>query len=322
MIAEYSGTGLKKGPKGRGRGRARRSIDLIEAMYDAAEAAQPITGRGVGYKLFAPRLIPSMGRNPMQRVYRLLKEAREEGTIPWEWIVDETREREIVPTWDDPINFGIAITRQYRKNKWAGQPVRIEVWSEKSTVRGTLAPVLNAYEVGFVSVHGYSSATAIQNLVVERFRDPKPLLVLYVGDWDPSGLHMSEIDLPARAEGYSRREHQSRDDLPWEMTPLTIERIALSAEDVADPDLPSFAAETKRQDSRYSWFVEHYGNQCWELDALSPVVLRQRVEAEIGREIDVEVWNRYVEAEQLELESITDTVRAWNRLSQKPEGEW
>lgn len=30
------------------RGMAQRSLDLIEAMYTAAEAAQPITGRGVG----------------------------------------------------------------------------------------------------------------------------------------------------------------------------------------------------------------------------------------------------------------------------------
>ena len=29
---------------------AQRSIDLINAMYTAAEAAQPITGRGIGYK--------------------------------------------------------------------------------------------------------------------------------------------------------------------------------------------------------------------------------------------------------------------------------
>src|SRR6516165_3931247 len=61
--------------KGRGRGMAQRSLDLIEAMYAAAEAAQPITGRGVGYKLFSAGMIPSMARADMRRVYRLLKEA-------------------------------------------------------------------------------------------------------------------------------------------------------------------------------------------------------------------------------------------------------
>jgi hypothetical protein len=54
---------------------ARASLELIEAMHRAAEAAQPITGRGVGYKLFAMGLIPSMDRHVKQRVYRLLKEA-------------------------------------------------------------------------------------------------------------------------------------------------------------------------------------------------------------------------------------------------------
>jgi hypothetical protein len=78
----------------RGRGMAQKSLDLIEAMYAAAEAAQPITGRGIGYKLFTQGLIPSMGRADMQRVYRLLKEARERDDLPWSFIVDETRELE------------------------------------------------------------------------------------------------------------------------------------------------------------------------------------------------------------------------------------
>jgi hypothetical protein len=60
------------------RGMTRRSLDLIEAMYASAEAAQPITGRGIGYKLFVARLIAAMTKPEMQRVYRLLKEAREQ----------------------------------------------------------------------------------------------------------------------------------------------------------------------------------------------------------------------------------------------------
>jgi hypothetical protein len=55
------------------RGKSQASLDLVEAMYEAAEAAQPITGRGVGYKLFAAGLIPSMDKNEMKRVYRLHK---------------------------------------------------------------------------------------------------------------------------------------------------------------------------------------------------------------------------------------------------------
>jgi hypothetical protein len=124
---------------------------LIAAMYDAAEAAQPITGRGIGYKLFTAGLIPSMSRNEMQRVYRLLKEAREENItpwewivdeIPWEWIVDETREIERVSTWSNPAAYARTVARSYRRDFWTQQSVRCEVWSEKGTVRGVLAPVL------------------------------------------------------------------------------------------------------------------------------------------------------------------------------------
>src|ERR1044071_1101384 len=101
-------TGSKKV---RGRGMARRSLNLIEAMYVAAKAAQPITGRGIGYKLFTAGLIPSMSTSDMQRVYRLLKEARERGLIPWEWIVDETRKVERVSTWSDPAAYARCVAR-------------------------------------------------------------------------------------------------------------------------------------------------------------------------------------------------------------------
>jgi len=100
MSEEQIETRFKKG-----RGMARASLELIEAMRVEAEAAQPITGRGIGYKLFVRGLIPSMGQSDMQKVYRLLKEARERGMIPWEWIVDETRELERVPSWNDPSDY-------------------------------------------------------------------------------------------------------------------------------------------------------------------------------------------------------------------------
>jgi hypothetical protein len=85
------------------RGKSKKSLDLIDAAAKIARAAQPITVRGIGYKLFTAGLISSMGE--MKRVYRLVKDAREEGIIPWHWIVDEAREFERRPSWDDPEAF-------------------------------------------------------------------------------------------------------------------------------------------------------------------------------------------------------------------------
>src|SRR5262245_8671027 len=128
---------------------ARRSLDLIEAMRAEAKAAQPITGRGVGYKMFSTGMIPSMERAEMQRVYRLHKEARERDDIPWEWIVDETRELERVATWANPAEYAEATVRDYRRDFWNQQPCRVMVVSEKGTVRGLLRPVLDDFAVGF-----------------------------------------------------------------------------------------------------------------------------------------------------------------------------
>src|SRR5882757_7183662 len=153
-------TGMKKP----GRGMARTSLDLIAAMHVIAQAAQPITGRGVGYKLFTAGLITSMSVNEMQKVYRLLRIAREQGDIPWEWIVDETRELERVATWSDPGAYARTVARSYRRDFWNQQPCRVEVWSEKGTIRGVLKPVLDKYATGFRVMHGFTSATAVNDV--------------------------------------------------------------------------------------------------------------------------------------------------------------
>jgi hypothetical protein len=246
------------------RGMARRSLDLIDRMYSITKAAHPISGRGVGYKLFVAALIESMSRSDMRPVYRLLKIARERGIIPWSWVVDETRGIEQIPSWDDPKAFAAAATQQYRRDFWCQQPKRCQVWSEKGTVRGVLKPVLDEFGVGFNPVHGFTSATNAYEAATDS--DPRPLTILYVGDWDPSGLWMSERDLPARMEKYGG-DH------------IRIKRIALTAEQVGS--LPSFPASDKRKDPRYKWFVENFGKRCWEIDAMDPNVLRACVEQEI-----------------------------------------
>jgi hypothetical protein len=277
-----------------GRGKAKASLELIAAMYEAAEAAQPITGRGIGYKLFAAGLTLSMDRNEMQRVYRLLREAREDGTLPWEWIVDETRTLERVSTWDNPAAYARTVARSYRRDFWNQQPARVEVWSEKGTVRGVLQPVLDEYAVGFRVMHGFASATAVYDVAQDD--DGRPLVALYVGDYDPSGMFMSESDLPNRLEKYDG-EH------------VELRRIALKRGQTQG--LLSFPASDKKADKRYRWFVRNYGRRCWELDALDPNVLRDIVEAEIKSEIEPEAWARCVRVNKAEQASLRHVLDKW-----------
>ena len=220
--------------------------------------------------------------------------------IPWGWIVDETREAERVNAWDDPADYVESVKRSYRRNRWTDQPAWVEIWSEKGTVRGTLAPVLHEYGVTFRVMHGYGSATALYSAAKDTRATDKVLTILYVGDWDPSGLHMSEVDLPQRLRRYGGIVH--------------VVRVALTKSDTRS-GLPSFWADTKRLDSRFRWFVDNYGSRCWELDALSPVILRDRVEQGILDRLDREAWDRAEVAEAAERESLTSILNAWPGIS-------
>lgn len=288
-MSEYFRTSSKKG-----RGRAQRSIDLIEAMTDIAAELEPITGRGIGYKLFTLKLIDSMGTNDMAGVYRLLREAREEGIIPWEWVVDESRDIERVSTWSNPAEYAECVARSYRRDFWDQQPKRVEAWSEKGTVRGVIQPVLDHFAIGFRVLDGFSSATAIHEAC--RNDDGRELVVLYIGDYDPSGLFMSEVDLPNRLARYDGDQ-------------VTLKRIALTKNQV--PPLPSFPAKDKKRDPRFRWFVENYGAQCWELDAMDPRTLRRIVEQKIRKEIEPIAWQRCEVVNGAEQESLKTILEKW-----------
>ncbi|MBM3272965.1 hypothetical protein FJY94_06945 [Candidatus Kaiserbacteria bacterium] len=283
-----------------GRGKSKASLKLIEASSEILKEIHPASVRAVCYRLFTMGLIPNMGITSTNKVGRQLTDAREKGWIPWEWVVDETREAERASTWSSPDQIIDLAVRGYRRDYWQDQPHWVEVWSEKGTVRGTLASVLNQFGVTFRVMHGYGSATAIYDIAAETVRAEKPLTVFYVGDFDCSGMNMSEVDLPRRLVLYGGA--------------ATIRRIALTHEDVGPgSELPGFDAATKKKDPRYRWFVDNYGGRCWELDAMSPVTLRQRVENAIVGMLNTEAWERAVEVEQAEVASMRDFASAWQQ---------
>lgn len=290
-------------PHGRGRGKTTKSLALIRACATILAEIQPATIRAVCYRLFVAGLLDSMEKRNTSRVSVQLTFAREHGLIPWAWIVDETREAEYVPSWEDPAAFARAVSQQYRRDNWSDQDVLVEVWSEKGTMRGMLAPVLRKYGVTFRVMHGFTSATTARDVASMIARECRSVVVFYIGDWDPSGLFMSAVDLPTRLAEYGA-------------APERFVRLALTAADVADATLPSFEAADKRRDPRYRWFVERYGTRCWEVDALSPLVLRDRLEAAIRREIHWPAWERCLVAEHAEIESLTQVLTAWSETKQ------
>lgn len=272
------------------RGRSGATLRLVERTIAILDEIAPCSVRAICYRLFVAGAIPNMSKNSTANVSRILVDARERGEIDWSLIVDETREVESVAAWTDPRELFEAAAKQYRRDRWSEQPTRVEVWSEKGTVRGTLAPVLKLYGVPFRVMHGFASATAVNDIAELSRVDDRPFVALYVGDRDPSGMHMSEVDLPDRIDRYGGE--------------VQIIRVAISEEDSHSHDVPSFDAVTKTGDARHSWYIENYGTRCWELDALSPAILRDRVADAIIDEIDPDLWKRADEIEAAERESL------------------
>jgi hypothetical protein len=160
--------------------------------------------------------------------------------------------------------------------------------------------------VTFRVLHGYGSATAVYEAARETEQANKRLTILYCGDWDCSGAYMSEVDLPERLSRYGAN--------------FDFERLALVESDCTSA-LPSFPASTKagderrRGDARYRWFVQRYGDRCWELDALDPRELRRRLEARIRASIDWDAWQRADVTERAEVESLTTILQKWPAIS-------
>jgi hypothetical protein len=279
------------------RGLAQKTTDLIEAAAAILSEIQPATVRAVCYRLFVQELIANMSKGETDKISRALTKARERGLIPWEWIVDETRQVSRLPSWRDPEGFMQVVKQSYRKDWWTDQPRRLLVVSEKATIGGTLRPVLDDYSVGFLVLHGFGSATAMNDLAELSVSDLRPLTLLYVGDHDPSGRHMSDADIPGRLERY--------------LGEAELVRLAVTPRQIETHDLPTFSADTKSKDARYRWFLNRHGKMCCELDALDPNVLRQTVERAISARIDQDRWKRAEVTERAEMASLQNFLETW-----------
>jgi hypothetical protein len=289
------------------RGRSKATLELLDACKKIIEETRPITVRGVCYRLFVAKLIDSMAKANTQKISRLLVWAREQGAIEWESIVDESRSMERISQWRDLESYARIIEHSYRRDFWAHQRNQVIVISEKATVAGILRPVLDEYGVTFFPVHGFNSATKMHDLAeligrgaADEYHQ-QHFILLYVGDHDPSGMYMSEVDLPERLKRYGASDCEE-----WIGRSFDLERTALTRDDT--DVLPPF--EAKEDDPRYRWYVEKYGEEAWELDAMDPNELRGRVQREIGRYVNRGDWKRHKQIEKAQREATRKIAQA------------
>lgn len=267
---------------------------LVEAAVNILQAESPMTVRQLFYRLVSSGLIEN-DRNNYQRVSRVMTKARDDGRCDFDFIVDRSRPEYTPNVWEHAQDYAEAIKRSYRKDYWATQPNCVELWTEKDAIIGSIQNVTDELGITVRVGRGFLSTTK-SHQIAQRFRQiNKPITVFYLGDHDPSGRDI-ESDLRTRVLRYGSG-------------PFKMERLAIFASDIKAFDLPPL--RVKESDSRAARFLERYSNNCVELDALPPDELRRRIRDAVTDLLNLELWNRAVAVEEVERQSILDTVARW-----------
>lgn len=244
-----------------------------------------------------------------KRLGSIINDARLAGLMSWSYISDRTRNVQgNFGGWSNPTEFIQRYASYYSEVIWEGQEYRPEVWVEKDALIDVVGRACGETRTPYFSCRGYVSQSEMYEAAkrFERRRDDGLIpLVIHLGDHDPSGIDMTR-DIRDRLEL-----------MAWGA--VEVRRIALTTDQIEQYSPPPNPA--KLTDSRGTAYVEQYGYESWELDALEPRVLTRLIERELDSLIDRDVMQARLhhEAQQTaRLEQIADRWddldREWDRV--------
>jgi len=270
---------------------------LIQRAAEVLAEHNPMTVRQVYYQLVSRQVIEN-SRSAYQSVSKALVAARREELIPWEWIEDRLRKPHHVAMWQGPQAFVQAVQQAYRRYVWDTQHYLLELWLEKDALAGIFLDALEPYGVTLNVGRGFDGWSSIKE-AANRFGSGKDVVVLYFGDFDPSGEDM------VRSLGERLNDLGSRPE---------IIKVALTRRDIDDHGLPPDF--TKSTDTRSAAFVAKHGDISVELDALPLQVLRDRIVREVEKRMDLKALTKVRAREERERAAI---VAALESIGEGPE---
>jgi hypothetical protein len=217
--------------------------ELRTGIYEIVETNRPCSVRQVYYVGIGRLWDKDTGgsRTAYQDVVRNIGVMRERGMLPWSWITDATRYVRIATMFDSIEDAARRWAESYRRDLWSLQPRRVEVWAESDSVAGILDPVTRPLGVGLFSCRGQASKVFAHDSARDYVAAGKLVTVLYVGDWDPTGLAIPR-SLEDRLRRYS--DHA---------VPIDFQRLAVTAEDVATGRFTSHHVNRADKNYRGSW---------------------------------------------------------------------
>jgi hypothetical protein len=274
-----------------------RLVTINSIIEEYQSEGYVLTLRQLYYQLVSRDIIPNKD-SEYSKLSTLLKEGRMGGIVDWGAIEDRLRVPSKPPSWDSPAEIIDACIKSYARDRQDGQPVYLEVWVEKDALSGVLKRVTEKYHINIMVNRGYSSASAMHDaflrFVHNAAYENKPAKILYLGDFDPSGLDMIR-DIRDRIEEF--QEGYGDGSLVEEMK-FSVVPIALTTDQIAEYQPPPNPA--KITDPRSDWFIHKYGATSWEVDALPPQALNSILEEAITDEMDMEEYQGMLKLEENE----------------------
>ena len=261
-------------------------VDRANVIIEAYVAQGfTLTLRQLYYQFVARGLLPNSSKH-YNSLQAIINKARLAGLVNWEALEDRERNLKKLAQWDSPQHLLRDAANQFRFDKWSTQDTRVEVWIEKNALIGVIQKVCDDNQVPYFACRGYTSQSE-QWRAGQRFIDyinqGQRVLILHFGDHDPSGVDMTR-DNHDRLRMFI--EYES--DRGY----FEIRRMALNMDQVHKYNPPPNPA--KRTDKRAKKYIDQYGEESWELDALDPPVIAALIQEEIESIRDPERWDDFV----------------------------
>lgn len=269
---------------------------VAQANEILAEYDVPLTLRQLFYRLVSKHVFLNTMSNYKGLSHYMVK-AREDGDVDASRIED--RSRQVLGDGDYGFESGESFLKdvetsirnsweQFSLTLWEDQPFQVLVVLEKDALSRLVSGVAGAFRVKTFPTRGYGSYTYVNDIAAECNED-KPTVVLYLGDYDPSGLDI-ERDLENRLNRYGAGDFE-------------VKRVALTMDQIRLYQLPPLPAKTS--DPRLARFIADTGGMdAVELDALPPNVLEHLVRSALLAHIDLEKWNDRIEKIEKEREKL------------------
>jgi hypothetical protein len=219
--------------------------------------------------------------------------------IPFPWIVDATR-GQYRPTMYDDKEAGLKdFAWGYRRNLWRTQDTLVEVWCESESIASVLLELTTDLGVVLLPCRGQSSKGLVWTSAQSYARQSKPVVCIYVGDFDPSGLDI----------GNSVRERMLRYFPRGSRPDFDFRRIAIMPEQVREYGLAGHGVNPNIkavQRQTFYGLCDAYSlpHESVEAEALDPVILRGLVEDAIRGYVDERAWEIETRAQESERRDI------------------